>query len=268
MTRKACLAVALAFAVSGLCVAAQEPPPVLAKSQEAVAATVKKMETALAKAAGDIARAGIGNAAARAALTELHKSCPNTIDVCTVNPEGRMTLVEPAEFRKFEGTDISAQEQVKSVKQTKKPVMSKVFKSVEGLYALDFEYPVLSDKGEFLGSVSILFHPDAVFGPVLASTYKGSGYETFILQTDGLLLCDPDPKQVGKSVLIDPMYKPFPQVAALFNRMAAQKSGYGTYEFTSPTSKTGVKKEAYWTTAVVPGADWRVAVYREVGAAK
>lgn len=268
MIRKACLAAALAFAVSGWCLAAPEPPPVLAKSHDAVAATVKKMESALAKAAGELARAGIGNPAARPALMELYKSTPNIIDVCTVSPQGRMVLVDPVEFRKFEGTDISAQEQVKRVRETKKPAMSKVFKSVEGIYALDFEHPVLSDKGEFLGSVSVLFRPDALFGPILAPVYKGSGFETFILQTDGLLLCDPDPKQVGRNVSSDPMYKPFPQVAALFKRMAAETTGYGTYEFTSPTSTKPVIKEAHWTTLTIPGEKWRVVVYREVGEAK
>ena len=268
MIRKACLAAALAFAVSGICLAAPEPPPVLAKSHDAVASTVKKMDSALAKAAAELSRTGIENAGARRALVSLFKSCPDIIDVCTVSPEGKIVLVEPARYRNFEGADINHQEQVKCVRETKKPVMSKVFKSVEGIYALDFEHPVLSDKGEFLGSVSILFRPDALFGPMLASIYKGSGYETFILQTDGLLLCDPDPKQVGRNTLDDSMYKPFPQVAALSKRMVAEKSGYGTYEFTSPTSQKAVKKEAHWTTATLPGAEWRVVVYREIGEAK
>jgi hypothetical protein len=268
MLRHASLAAALAFALAASAPAAPEPPPLLAKSRQAVEASLKKIDAALAKSAATLAKSGIENPAARRALADLYKACPNVIDVCTVSPDGKMTLVEPAPYRKFEGFDISSQEQVRRVRESKKPALSRLFKSVEGIYALDFEHPVLSDKGEFLGSVSVLFRPDALFGPALAALYKDTGYEAFILQYDGLLLSDPDPAQVGKSVIEDPMYKPYPQVAALGKRMAEEPAGYGTYEFTSPTAKKAVTKEAHWATLEFAGAEWRIALYREIADTK
>ena len=44
---------------------------------------------------------------------------------------GKLVVVEPPEYRKFEGADISKQAQVIQLHRTRKPVLSAVFRSVE-----------------------------------------------------------------------------------------------------------------------------------------
>ena len=64
-----------------------------------------------------------------------------------------MLLVEPPEYRQFEGTNISTQAQVRRRQQTRMPVMSQALESVEGFYAADIEQPVLGPDGQLLGSL-------------------------------------------------------------------------------------------------------------------
>ncbi len=253
--------------VLGLCAAtaatpAPEPPPALAQAQEVIEGRLKSLEAALAEAARSLARAGLEGPEARRALADLHKACPDVIDVCTVSPQGRMLLVEPAAYRAFEGKDISDQEQVRRVRD-KRPALSRLFKAVEGMHALDFEYPVLSERQEFLGSVSVLFTPQAVFGPALAGVAKAGGWEPFILQTDGLILYDLDPAQVGRNTLKDEMFKPWPQVLALCRRVIAEEKGFGAYEFPAKETRRPARKEAHWTTLRAGGTTWRLVVSRE-----
>lgn len=54
-------------------------------------------------------------------------------------PGGRQTTIEPAGYRSFEGKDISDQEKVKRILKRHKPVLSEVFRSVEGYDAVDAE---------------------------------------------------------------------------------------------------------------------------------
>ena len=64
-----------------------------------------------------------------------------------------MLLVEPAQYCSVEGTDIGGQEQVQTLLCTRKPVMSRVFRTVEGVAAVDMEHPVIGSDGKYLGSL-------------------------------------------------------------------------------------------------------------------
>ncbi len=119
---------------------------------------------AAAKKAGD---AGPNNDVLRRILSELYKSNPDSVDCTFVGIKGIMKVVEPAKYKSFEGADISKQEQIIRLHKTKKPVMSKLFLSVEKVYSIDVEYPVFSHDKKMQGSISILFEPEKLVGSVL-----------------------------------------------------------------------------------------------------
>jgi hypothetical protein len=171
-----------------------------------------------------------------------------------------MVLVEPAEYAVFEGRDISAQEQIIRLRESKKPVLSNVIKTVEGIDAVDLEHPVFSSQGEFAGSVSLLFRPESLRSYILAPVLQGMPAEAFVMQTDGRILYDADKEEVGRMLFDDPLYKPFPQLLALGTLISREKKGAGSYEFKQEGSEKMVKKDAHWTTVGLHGTEWRLVV--------
>ena len=91
-----------------------------------------RLDAALNRAAATLGACGLEGEKARSALRELCCALPYAVDCSTIDGKGRMVTVEPAPFRRFEGTDISDQEQVRRVRESGKPVLSSVFMSVEG----------------------------------------------------------------------------------------------------------------------------------------
>jgi hypothetical protein len=171
-----------------------------------------------------------------------------------------MVLVEPEEYSKFEGSDISSQEQIIRLRESKKPVLSNVIKAVEGIYAVDLEHPVFSSQGEFAGSVSVLFRPESLFSYVIIPVLKGMPAESFVMQTDGRILYDAHKEEVGTMLFDDPVYKTFPQLLALGTLISREKKGAGSFEYKQAGSEKLVKKDAHWTTVGLHGTEWRLVV--------
>ena len=104
-----------------------------------VAAEFDRLDIALGKAAGMLGKTGLTGDEARLVLAETSKEFSYAIDCSTVDPGGWLTTIEPAGYRSFEGNDISDQEQVKRILKRHKPVLSEVFRSVEGYDAVGAE---------------------------------------------------------------------------------------------------------------------------------
>jgi hypothetical protein len=170
-----------------------------------------------------------------------------------------MTTVEPPEYRSFEGKDISDQEQVKRMLKSRKPVLSSVFRSVEGYYAVDAEYPVFNPEGSFIGSVSVLFKPEKLLGDIIRPLVKGLPIDIWAMEQGGRLLYDVDPAQVGLNLFTSPEYRSYKQVIRLAKKIAKTPKGDGGYRFKKGTL-TGpeVNKKAYWQSVVLYGTSWRL----------
>jgi len=141
-------------------VEAADQPVMLTTAQQQVTAAFDRLDSGLKKAAGKLGTTGLTGEGARQVLSEVCKQFSYAVDCATVDTKGRLTTIEPARYRRFEGTDISAQEQVKQMLELHKPVLSQVFRSVEGYDAVDVEYPVFSADGRFIGALSVMFKPE------------------------------------------------------------------------------------------------------------
>ena len=261
--KKLILLVALfTFALMPVTVRAQDnekPLVVIIKLQDDINAVFSKLDADAARAAKELGKTGIEGEAAREVIRNLAASAGlYSVDSCAVNTKGIITIVEPPEYKKFEGSDISAQPQVLRLWATKQPVMGELFMSVEGFYASSIEHPVLSDKGELLGSVSLMFKPENIFALVLEEDLKGTPVHAWAMQKDGRLVYDSDPAQIGKILFEDPMYQPFPRLLTLCRKIAAARSGFGPYDFYDIGKKNIVTKDAVWATIGVNGTEWRL----------
>ena len=237
-----------------------ELPPVLSELEKEITAELNKMDADLGQLAGRLSEKDLKAAQTRKMLGDLCRSYPYAEDCAVVNRDGMMVLVEPVEYAGFEGSDISSQEQIIRLHKSKKPVLSNVIRTVEGIEAVDLEHSVFSSFGDLAGSVSVLFRPEALLSYVITPVLKGMPAEAFVMQTDGRILYDADKEEVGRMLFDDPMYKPFPQLLALGTLISREKKGAGSYEFKQEGSEKLVKKDAHWTTIGLHGTEWRLVV--------
>ncbi|MEN6518103.1 MAG: hypothetical protein ABFC38_07890 [Methanospirillum sp.] len=232
---------------------------------DALTAVAPSVQTALDRLDRDTAKAAeaLGPTAmtgneTRRVLRDLPLGSPAVIDAAAVSKDGIMLTVEPIDFSSAEGADISAQEQVRRLRSTQQPVMSRVFRTVEGVNATDIEYPVVAPSGQFNGSASLLIRPTVLLSMAVQEALTGKSAEVFVMDTDGLLLYDRDAAEVGRYAFSDPMYANNPELLAVAKRMATEPEGAGSYTFAAEGSATQVRKEVAWTSVGLHGTEWRV----------
>lgn len=250
------VAVCLMQGVYGWC--ADNVPTALADARDRVQSEFDRLEAGLKRAAAQLGASGLTGDAARMVLAELCGSFGYAVDCAAVDPAGKMVTIEPAAYRRFEGTDIGGQEQAKRMMQDRKPVISDVFTSVEGFAASDAEYPVTSRDGSFLGSVSLLFRPEQFLGEIIRPLVKGIPMDIWAMETGGRILYDVDKRQINLNLFSSPLYRPYRSLLELGRRIARNPSGAGNYTFLDRTTKKAVTKNAYWQTASLYGSDWRL----------
>jgi len=233
-------------------------PPIISELEKELNLKLSKIDADLASAAQGLSKTGLSSPEARKIIRDLCQATPFAIDCATVDGAGTMLLLEPEEYRKFEGVTIGKQEQVIRLRKTGKPVVSRVIRTVEGFDAVDLEYPVFSPQGTLLGAVSILIKPESLLASVATNLVQGLPLDIWAMQTDGRILYDPDREEIGRMLFDDPIYKPFPQLQSLGATIVKERSGSGSYEFLGKGLNKPVVKSAYWTSVGLYGTEWRV----------
>jgi len=238
---------------------ASNQPTILSTAEQQVSAELARLDSVLKKAAGELGKSGLTGDEARRVLSATCGEFSYAVDCATIDAQGRMISVEPQQYRSFEGKDISDQEQVKRMLKRRKPVLSSVFRSVEGDYAVDAEFPIFRPEGRFIGSVSMLFKPEKLLGDIIKPLVKGVPMDIWVMEKGGRLLYDVDPAQVGLNLFTAPEYRAYKQVLRLAKKIAKTPQGDGGYRFKKATL-TGpeVNKKAYWQSAGLYGTPWRL----------
>lgn len=234
-------------------------PETLLEVKKSIINVSKIIDDDLSKAAKQLSITGIDNNEAREILSELAKNNKYAVDVCTVSPEGIIKIIEPATFKDFEGDYIKNQEQIIRLHKNKKAVVSKAFRSVEGFLAIDFEYPIFSKNGEFMGSVSILTRPKNFLDKIILPLIKGLPVDIWLMQDDGLIIYDQDVEEIGKNIFTNKIYMPFAGLQKFSKNTLKNKNGSGNYSFYSGKIGDKVsKKLGYWTTIDIGGIKWKI----------
>lgn len=200
----------------------------------------------------------------RKLLVGLCTNKPYAVDAAFINSKGIITIIEPGKYRKHEGSDISNQEAVILMQKSKKPFMSNLFDSVEGIKSIDIEYPVFSADRKFLGSLSLLVEQDKLIRKIAAPIEKELNVNCFVMQKDGTLIYDTDPSQIGSNIFSDQLYKGYPELVSLGKRMVREKNGRGYYTFLIHGTDKIIKKQAVWKTIQFFDNNWIVVSYREI----
>jgi hypothetical protein len=264
-----CIIAALVILVAG-CVADQpaatsaaavdgDAAALLIRLQSEITVALEALDGRLAYAAFELGETGLSGDDARGILANLSAADPSIVDCTASDAGGTIIAVEPAEYRDVKGTDVGGQAHVQHILATKRPMMSEVITVAEDFPAAVITAPVFTNESEFIGFASIVFRPEALIAGVAGPAANGTPYQVMVIQTDGRVLYDTDPAQIGKMTFEDPLYADYPDLLDVARRVADERYGTAAYEFTADGGEA-VQKEIAWTTAGLHGVEWRVAV--------
>ena len=229
----------LVFSAAGQVFAANNLNKAASRIETGILSILNRLGDTISLVAKETGRIGPDNETEIRKL--LQKNCnagrPYAIDCTFIDSKGIMKIIEPVKYRRYEGSDISKQEAVIKMLETKKPRMGNVFLSVEGIKSIDIEYPVFSKGKQFLGSVSMLLRPDELIRSVAAPIEKELGVKCMVMQKDGLILYETDTSQIGLNTFTDPLFKDHAELIALARKMIKEKKGKEFLYLSGPGNK-------------------------------
>lgn len=243
--------------------AKQEMVSQLMHTQNNVNTKLAELEATMKTACQQLSSAGLTGSQADAVLSETAASDPLIVSAATTDTKDVLVNVKPANYSYIIGDDITLQEQQMAMRQTMQPAMSNVIMLVQGFPGVVVVAPIFDAQDQFMGALSLVIQPSQLINQSIAST-GATTYSMWAMQSNGTLIYDPDPAQQGKNLLTDPIYADYPEVQEFTRQVAAQQSGYGTYQYyvknLDQTQNQVVSKEAYWITVGIYGTEWRLVI--------
>ncbi len=226
---------------------------------------LSNLDNALADSAVKMAGTGLTGDGARGILEGLCKKYPYLTDTAAQDNRGTMVTLAPGSARKYEGTNTSKNEVSTEFFTNREPLFSNMFRAVQGFDAIVLVRPVITEKGELLGSISALFRPEDLLDEIIRPQAEVRAIKVNVVQTDGLCIYCSNGAETGKNVLTGAEYKAYPDLVAQGVKMAREKTGSANYIF--PSVKTGqpVKKTMTWVSVGLHGTYWRIASIAEFG---
>ena len=157
------------------------------------------------------------------------------------------------------GRDISNQVHIRQILKTHKPVVSDVFKAVQGFSAIAIHVPV-SKNNEFKGTIAFLLSFDNIARRYIENIEVGSSGYAWVISQNGMEISCPIPGHVGKSVFQN--CKDFPDIITMAQEMVKGKSGVTTYHFDQIREKKVVRavKHAIYMPIPLENTFWSIVV--------
>lgn len=223
----------------------------LIRLQSGITAALEAHDSNLAHAASNLGTTGLNDSAAHEILSTLSKTDPTIIDCAVSNEKGILLAAEPADYQDVAGSDVSDQPNVQYILTLKRPVMSEVITVAEGFPAVVISAPIFTDENRFIGFTSLVFQPEDLIGAVAGPVMDDFPCQVMVVQTNGRVLYETDPTQIGKMTFEDPLYADYPGLQDAARRITAERYGTATYEFTSGGEEV-VQKEILILTPRMP----------------
>ncbi len=122
--------------------------------------------------------------------------------------------------------DISSQKHVREIMTTHQPVVSDVFRAVQGFDAVAVHVPVLKND-EYDGSIAITVNFQVLAKRFFDNIKVGQVGHAWVISRDGTELFSPVPGRIGRSVFSDPANSP--SALAMVRDMLQQGRGSASY---------------------------------------
>lgn len=221
---------------------------------------VSMIDQATAEGAADLFSEELGGAAANAVLDRTLKASPYIVNVLTTDVDRTIMGILPERYEFINGTVLPEQDPVVEALDSGRPYASDLFMVVEGFSGVTINYPIFDATGAVKGAIVSLFRPDHMLENITSVLYEDQ--RAMVMQSDGVLLYDPDPSQVGRNTFTDPLFEGFDELKDIAVRMVNETTGNGRYSFS--VEGDAISKEIVWSSVNVLNARWTVAVNWEV----
>ena len=177
------------------------------------------------------------------------------LSLTRVGPDGRILFTHPEE--QSAGRYILDQPHVEAVFSKHRPVLSRVFRAVQGFDCVALHVPVF-DGDHFAGSLAALVPFDVISKRFLAGVRIGQSGHALLLNREGIELYCPLPGHTGRSTSDATAGSPGARDTAL--RMLHGETGTAVYEFAESPGEPSRRNHAYFTKIPLEDTFWSVAV--------
>lgn len=158
-------------------------------------------------------------------LRDYYKYNRNEIKAVTrVGPDGKIVHTVPFNPQAI-GADISSQEHVQAIMTNHKPVVSDVFKAVQGYRAVAYHVPVFDDD-KFEGTLAVLIPFEILAKKFLTDIRIGTSGYAWVISRKGIELFCPESGHVGHSA--PGKLRNYPAVSSMLKNMMAGRTGVAT----------------------------------------
>jgi PAS domain S-box-containing protein len=178
--------------------------------------------------------------------------------VTRVDARGKIVFTVPFSPNAI-GQDISGQKHVQEVMRSHKPVVSDVFKAVQGFDMVALHVPVLNN-GIYQGTIAIGINFQNLAKRYIEGIRIGNTGYAWMISRDGKELYCPVPGHTGNSVYEN--CKKYPEIIAMAEEMVKGKQGVTTYTFDQIRDRNVelVKKHAVYMPIHVGQTFWSIVV--------
>ncbi len=266
----AIVALLIAVAVLGAgCTEDGRPSPqitqesVLSDAVSGINDELESVRVSVGENARVLGETGLTGAAGREALKQTLLKYPWAESSLVISKDGIVVMAVPENYGDIVNMNLSYQSPVQRANREQVPIVSEVFYLEEGFYGISQSYPVFGT--EYLGYTDITYRSDILIGRVVAPLINGTPYDAWATQTDGRVIYDTTPEEIGKNLFSDPVYQS-PGLQEAFTRIVSEPSGSLEYSFYDLNWERNVTKEARWDTAGIDGAEWRIVITRSLDA--
>ncbi len=169
------------------------------------------------------------------------------------------TIIYTFPFSRAIGSNISEQEHVQEILKEHKPVISDVFMTVQGFYALALHVPVFKES-VFKGTIAIVVNFEILAKHYLDVIKVGENGYAWVISRNGTQLYSPIAGFIGKPVFEN--YRDYPSVLAMVNDMLKGYEGTAEYTFDRIGDRNlrQVKKYAAYMPIQLGNTFWSIVV--------
>ncbi len=234
-----------------------ELPTGLVQAKIDLTADMSALDQKMASAVLYIGSINADTSLIRAKMADLTVVSPEVTDFGWVTPGGILQLIEPSLYYGSQGVNISTQDHIIKTFNTRQPVLSKVFMSVEGFSSAVLIHPLVTNSVLY-GGLSALFYPENLLENILKPIFEGQEFELWVMEKGGRIIYDQDDFEIGLNLFTDPLYAGFPELITAGHKMDDEESGTTTYSFFKAGTQETVTKLTYWTTYTLHGTEWKL----------
>lgn len=169
------------------------------------------------------------------------------------------TILYTVPYSLYTGSSILGQKHFQEILKERKPVVSNVFKAIQGFDVVALHVPILKG-GIFKGTIAILIDFESLAKRFLQVIRIGETGYALLLSADGTLLYSPIHEFVGKSVF--DIYKDSLSISSMVNNMLQGRKGITTYTIDRKNGQKvrSIKQYAVYMPIHIGNTFWSIAV--------